>query len=144
MEPTTIYEAMGGAEVVLALAEAWHRRCLADPILAHPFEHGVHPQHTERLIASEGRASGGNTTLTAVITDAPLDGRSLGQLARQVHTSMGRAIQPFHTSTDGDVLWALSTRASSVAVSGDVLAWRASEVAWDAVLSIPEGVGTAS
>lgn len=102
------------------------------------------PDPTERLIASEGRASGGNTTLTAVITDAPLDGRSLGQLARQVHTSMGRAIQPFHTSTDGDVLWALSTRASSVAVSGDVLAWRASEVAWDAVLSIPEGVGTAS
>lgn len=96
------------------------------------------PDPTERLVAAEGRQSGGNTTLTAVITDAPLDGRSLGQLARQVHTSMGRAIQPFHTSTDGDVLWALSTRASSKTVSGDVLAWRASEVAWDAVLSICE------
>lgn len=96
------------------------------------------PDPTERLVAAEGRHSGGNTTLTAVITDAPLDGRSLGQLARQVHTSMGRAIQPFHTSTDGDVLWALSTRASSKTVSGDVLAWRASEVAWDAVLSICE------
>jgi 6-aminohexanoate-oligomer endohydrolase len=98
------------------------------------------PDPTERLIAAEGRPSGGNTTLTAVITDAPLDGRSLGQLARQVHTSMGRAIQPFHTSTDGDVLWAISTRGSSTAVSGDVLAWRASEVAWDAVLSICEPV----
>jgi L-aminopeptidase/D-esterase-like protein len=94
------------------------------------------PEPTERLVAAEGRAAGGNTTLTAVVTDAALDGRTLRQLARQVHTSMGRAIQPFHTSTDGDVLWALSTRASSAAVSGDVLAWRASEVAWDAVLSI--------
>ena len=96
------------------------------------------PDPTERLVAAEGRQAGGNTTLTAVITDAPLDGRSLGQLARQVHTSMARAIQPFHTSTDGDVLWALSTRASSERVSGDVLAWRASEVAWDAVLSIAD------
>lgn len=96
------------------------------------------PDPTARLVAAEGRQRGGNTTLTAVITDAPLDGRSLTQLARQVHSSMARAIQPFHTSTDGDVLWALSTRASSTRVSGDVLAWRASEVAWDAVLSICE------
>jgi 6-aminohexanoate-oligomer endohydrolase len=98
------------------------------------------PEPTERLVAAERTPApaGGNTTLTAVITNASLDGRSLGQLARQVHTSMGRAIQPFHTSTDGDVLWALSTRGSSPAVSGDVLAWRASEVAWDAVLSICE------
>ena len=100
------------------------------------------PDPTERLVAAEGRPAGGNTTLTAVITDAPLDGRSLRQLARQVHTSMARAIQPFHTSTDGDVLWALSTRASTERVSGDVLAWRASEVAWDAVLSICDADST--
>ena len=96
------------------------------------------PDPIDRLIAAEGRASGGNTTLTAVVTDARLDATALGQLARQVHTSMGRAIQPFHTSTDGDVLWALTTGASSATVSGDVLAWRASEVAWDAALSITD------
>ena len=103
------------------------------------------PSPVERLVAAEGRrAVGGNTTLTAVVTDARLDGRSLEQLARQVHTSMGRAIQPFHTSTDGDVLWALSTGTSEAKVAGDLLAWRASEVAWDAVLSIPPAVGSAS
>ena len=47
----SIYEAMGGAPAVLAVAEAWHVRCLADPILAHAFEGGVHPEHTERLAA---------------------------------------------------------------------------------------------
>lgn len=98
------------------------------------------PQPLERLVAAEGRAegraAGGNTTLTAVITDARLDTRALGQLGRQVHTSMARAIQPFHTATDGDVLWTLTTGASPTQVSADVLAWRASEVAWDAVISI--------
>src|SRR4029077_13593186 len=39
----TIYEVMGGAEALLALAEAWHKRCLADPILSPPFEDEVHP-----------------------------------------------------------------------------------------------------
>ncbi|MEN3274088.1 MAG: 6-aminohexanoate-oligomer endohydrolase [Actinomycetota bacterium] len=93
------------------------------------------PDPVDRLVAAEGRSSGSNTTLTAVVTDARLDATALGQLARQVHTSMGRAIQPFHTSTDGDALWALTTGTSSATVSADVLAWRASEVAWDAVLS---------
>ena len=60
----TIYEAMGGADRVLALAEAWHRRCLADPILAHPFEGGVHPQHAERLAAYWAEQLGGPTTYT--------------------------------------------------------------------------------
>jgi len=94
------------------------------------------PRPIERLVAAEGRAAGGNTTLTAVITDARLDSRSLAQLGRQVHTSMARAIQPFHTATDGDVLWALTTGTSPAQVSGDLISWRASEVAWDAVTSI--------
>ena len=94
------------------------------------------PQPLERLVAAEGRAAGGNTTLTAVITDARVDARALGPLGRQVHTSMARAVQPFHTATDGDVLWALTTGTSPTQVSGDVLAWRASEVAWDAVTSL--------
>ena len=63
MEPS-IYEAMGGAETVRALAEAWHERCLADPILAHPFEHGIHPHHTERLAAYFSEQLGGPSTYT--------------------------------------------------------------------------------
>ncbi len=65
----TIYEAMGGAEALLALAEAWHKRCLADPILAHPFESGIHPQHTERLAAYWSEQLGGPTTYTDSIGD---------------------------------------------------------------------------
>src|SRR5579862_3719757 len=55
----TIYENMGGADTLLALAEAWHRRCLADPILAHPFEGGIHPEHTQRLAAYWSEQLGG-------------------------------------------------------------------------------------
>ncbi len=68
MEPT-IYEAMGGASVVLALAEAWHRRCLTDPILAHPFEGGVHPHHTERLAAYWSEQLGGPAAYTESVSD---------------------------------------------------------------------------
>ena len=63
MEPT-IYEAMGGADVVRTLAQAWHARCLADPILAHPFEHGIHPHHTDRLAAYFSEQLGGPASFT--------------------------------------------------------------------------------
>ena len=46
-----------------------------------------------------------HTTLTLVAVNASI--LQLDQLGRQVHTSMARAIQPFHTEFDGDVLWAV-------------------------------------
>ena len=48
-QPRSVYEAAGGADVMLALARAWHERVLADEIVAHAFSHGFHPHHTERL-----------------------------------------------------------------------------------------------
>jgi L-aminopeptidase/D-esterase-like protein len=78
----------------------------------------------------------GNTTLTVLVTNVKLSDYSLNQLARQVHSSMHRAIQPFHTENDGDVLFALTTddiELTSISPTG--LATLASEVAWDAVLS---------
>jgi truncated hemoglobin YjbI len=33
----------------LALAKAFHRRCLEDPVLSHPFSHPGNPHHVERL-----------------------------------------------------------------------------------------------
>jgi hemoglobin len=56
---STLYEAVGGTEGVLRLAEAWHQRVLADEIVAHAFSHGFHPRHTERLAAYWGEAWGG-------------------------------------------------------------------------------------
>jgi hemoglobin len=44
---------------LLRLARAHHARCLADPVLNHPFSHGGHPQHVERLAAYWGEVWGG-------------------------------------------------------------------------------------
>jgi hemoglobin len=60
----TVYEAAGGSEGMLRLAAAWHRRVLADEVVAHAFSHGFHPQHTERLAAYWGEALGGPHTFT--------------------------------------------------------------------------------
>lgn len=57
----TVYEYMGGAEAVLALAAAWHTRVMADEIVSHAFSHGFHPEHTERLAAYWAEALGGPT-----------------------------------------------------------------------------------
>jgi len=59
MRPT-LYEFAGGGEAFLALAQAHHARCLADPELNHPFSHeDQHPQHVERLGAYWGEVLGG-------------------------------------------------------------------------------------
>jgi L-aminopeptidase/D-esterase-like protein len=82
----------------------------------------------------------GNTTLTVVVTNQRLStdrslAWSLRQFARLVHTSMARAIQPFHTIYDGDVLWAVTTNEVDNPALNDVaLGALASELAWDAVL----------
>ena len=39
----------GGNDGLRRLAEAWHKRVIADEVVAHAFSHGFHPQHTERL-----------------------------------------------------------------------------------------------
>jgi hemoglobin len=58
----TIYEAAGGLEGLLRLADAWHTRVLADEVVSHAFSHGYHEQHTERLAAYWAEALGGPTT----------------------------------------------------------------------------------
>jgi hemoglobin len=54
-----VYEAAGGAEGLLRLAEAWHSRVMADDVVSHAFSHGFHPQHSQRLAAYWGEALGG-------------------------------------------------------------------------------------
>ena len=81
----------------------------------------------------------GNTTLTVVVTNQKVETRSLKQLAKQVHTSMGRAIQPFQTIFDGDTLYAVTTNeVENPALPEIALGVVASEVVWDAVLSIAD------
>jgi 6-aminohexanoate-oligomer endohydrolase len=104
---------------------------------------GVHralvPGVEERLASGRPvRPPPGNTTLTVVVTNLRLDTRQLRTLGRQVHASMARAIQPFHALEDGDVLVAVSTGAvdADPLLDTTVLGVVASEVAWDAVLSV--------
>jgi L-aminopeptidase/D-esterase-like protein len=78
----------------------------------------------------------GNTTLTLVATNQKLPFWALQRLAAQVHGSMNRAIQPFATEEDGDVLYAVTTdEVENTSLSNVDLGVLASELAWDAVLS---------
>jgi hemoglobin len=65
----TIYEVAGGRQAFLKLAQAWHARCLADPIISHAFSHGYHPQHSERLAAYWAEALGGPPDYTESMGD---------------------------------------------------------------------------
>lgn len=78
-----------------------------------------------------------NTTLTVLVTDLRLSGHALRQLGREVHSSMSRAIQPFHTASDGDVFFAVSTGQveDTQRLAAGPLGVIASELAWDAVLA---------
>jgi L-aminopeptidase/D-esterase-like protein len=93
----------------------------------------------ERLAGGQPvRPPPGNTTLTVAATNLRLDSRQLRTLGRQVHASMARAIQPFHALEDGDVLFAVTTGAveSDPLLDTTSLGVVASELAWDAVLSV--------
>lgn len=77
-----------------------------------------------------------NTTISVVVTNQKLTFAELQRLAVQVHTSMGRMIQPLATANDGDILFAVST--GEIEANGlhpTDLGVVASEVMWSAVLS---------
>lgn len=75
------------------------------------------------------------TTLTSVVTNVKLTPTALTHIGRQVHSSLARAIQPFHTGFDGDVLFTASTDAlSAPELNPAHLGMLASELAWDVVL----------
>lgn len=80
-----------------------------------------------------------NTTITIVVTNQKLQFADLQRLATQVHTSMSRAIQPFATARDGDILYAVTTdEVENPSLDPTDLSVIVSEVAWDAILaSVP-------
>ena len=99
-------------------------------------------QHAADVVAATGsyyppaEPRSRNTTLTVVATDRRLDSLQLRSIARQVHTSMARAIHPFHSRWDGDILYACSTQSvDDPGIDEVTLGVVASELAWDAVLA---------
>ena len=81
-----------------------------------------------------------NTTVSLLVVNQILSPVELKRLAVQVHASMSRAIQPFATLYDGDVLYAVSTaEIDQSKLSSPEIGVLASEVMWDAILaSVPE------
>ena len=65
----SVYEAAGGEEGLLRLAEAWHARVMADEVVSHAFSHGFHPQHSQRLAAYWSEALGGPAAFSATYGD---------------------------------------------------------------------------
>ena len=53
--------------------------------------------------------TGENTTIAAVVTDAPLSKAQCKRLALAAHDGLARAIRPVHTPMDGDVVFSAST-----------------------------------
>lgn len=77
-----------------------------------------------------------HTTLSVLVTNVAFPRELLRQLGRQVHSSMARAIQPFHTPDDGDILFTVSTgEVGAEDIDSTALGVIASELAWDAVLA---------
>jgi hemoglobin len=59
MTRPSIYDAVGGAPALRALAADFHARCLVDPALEHPFSHTSNPEHVQRLADYWGEVFGG-------------------------------------------------------------------------------------
>jgi L-aminopeptidase/D-esterase-like protein len=98
-----------------------------------------------RIVPPSGRRPGplrtAGTTLGLVVTDLDVERTTLARAAAMVHTGLASAIRPFHSSTDGDVLFVASTvRRSPRSVErrpgerADRIGMVASELAVEAVL----------
>lgn len=65
----SLYDDLGGFDVLLRFCRRWHELCLADPVAAHPFESEMHPHHDERLAAYLAEATGGPELYSAGLGD---------------------------------------------------------------------------
>src|SRR5205823_5012567 len=59
MSQPSMFEFAGGDAAFLALAAAFHKRCLDDPELNHPFSHPGNPRHIENLATYWAEVFGG-------------------------------------------------------------------------------------
>ncbi len=123
--------AMGGAMVgALVAVNSWGsavrpdcgRLWAADQALAGEIEPQpalqAAPLDPEDFSACAAAASGANTTIAVVATDAPLDKGGCRRLAIMAQDGLAQAIRPAHTPFDGDTVFALAV--SSGGAGGEV------------------------
>ncbi len=89
-----------------------------------------------------GRDRTTGTTLALAVTDLAVDRPALARVAAMVHTGLASSITPFHSTTDGDVVFAVSTeqrrrrkKEARVGETADQLGVRAAQLAVAALLS---------
>jgi len=85
--------------------------------------------------------AGAATTIGIVATDAAIDKAQCSRLATMAHDGLARCIDPVHTASDGDTLFALATGGNRRSLPLTVLGALAAEVTQRAVLN---GVRAAS
>jgi L-aminopeptidase/D-esterase-like protein len=79
--------------------------------------------------------AGAATTIGIVATDAALDKAQCARLATVSHDGLARSIDPVHTASDGDTMFALATGSGRGALPLTVLGALAAEVTQRAVLN---------
>ncbi|MDR1421617.1 MAG: P1 family peptidase [Coriobacteriales bacterium] len=85
------------------------------------------PQDPQRIvdpyealsIVSPYPSAGHNTTIACVITNAALEKPTMGRVASMAHDGFARAIEPVHTSADGDAIFALAC--GSISAPADIV-----------------------
>jgi L-aminopeptidase/D-esterase-like protein len=79
-------------------------------------------------------AVGSATTIAVVATDAVLNKSEATKVAQMAHDGLARSINPVHTMTDGDTVFALATGASGRGANVTLVGALAAEVLASAVL----------
>ena len=103
----SLYTDVGGFDRLLALCKAWHTRLQQDPLAWHPFEHGTHPQHDERLAAYLSEAFGGPPLYTAGYGDE--------SMIQRIHACNGE-----HVDLDEACLKAFDLAVADVGLTGEL------------------------
>ncbi len=78
--------------------------------------------------------SGENTTIGAVATNARFDKTQMTKIAEMAHDGLARAINPAHTPSDGDTIFALSTGSFTAASNHGVVGALAAEAVSEAIV----------
>jgi hemoglobin len=135
----SVYEAAGGSEGLLRLAQAWHSRVMADEIVSHAFSHGFHPQHSQRLAAYWAEALGGPASYSGIYGDETSVVRI--HSGNGPHEEMDRRAIACFDQALGDV--GLSADDPVQQVLQDYFAWAATTTMsrdHDCAADVPEGL----
>jgi L-aminopeptidase/D-esterase-like protein len=103
-----------------------------EPIAGARSEDGLRLQGTmQSMLRGELMApmqAGSATTIGVVATDAVLTKAQANKLAQMAHDGLARSINPVHTMTDGDTIFALATGASGHSANLTLIGALAAEV----------------